>query len=1146
MKSKLFKILGVVAVVAMLASALVAPVFANVSGVTVNVPAHPATGGDISATGDYTIYATLGTQVTGKSTGTITMPYTNDIVTITADANPAPFNTVAISVASGTIAADITFGNAGLFTLNTGSTTAGVIAFTAASQTETLTTLAPGAGVVITYTKTWGNPAITPTTDLSSLVPSYGVPTYTYPNFSLPNIGDTLVITKNADTTATVPQGATTGSYSVSAGQTLVGTTYTIATATVTITATAANTTGTWTTQAAATAALGVVNSYYLPATGDSFVITANGDTTATLPTATGTFGVSFDTGASGTGYGAGTITFGSSLHAYVTAGATVPATGTWTKVAPANATAALGTNVYATPIAITNTANGDTITITFPTGFTVGAFGALPTIAATQGWVTFPGSSTPVGSTNAALTVVPTWVPNSTALTVVATLPAGDYIGANSQMLIHITSGVTNTATAGTYTLTVATSKETTAVTSGTFAITNPIIPVVAGVASVFNSAGTQVYSSNDLGTALTNVPDKGTIKLSAGTYTGAFSAKAGDSLNITIMGTDASAANVIIQPTDAWVLSGKTVTVNMVTIDASKGGSLTVGSTTASAAATVTSSYLTGGVLTMTNSGTGATSTVYGDTFTVANGAVGLNAPVTTIVTGCTFNVAGTGTGITSANKITISGATFIGVAASSNNGVGIVLSGGTGSTVTTSIFTGLNSALVVSGAAVSFNGNTVTSCGLTAGPDAIMTTSTTGTGVFILNNKITNSLEYIVNNSANDSLVVVMDNTFSGNVKSANNTDATIAKMNVTHNSWGTGVTAPTSTAAPNWVDYSNPLGSVPTASNFVTGVAPLTLDATATAGVNVTASTGATVIGAAALTGNPVVPTIAATNTVVKYFDVFGIGDTGATIDFYGATANSITANSQIFFFNSTFGTWQACSLQTINTYGNYVEVTINNNTGSTASAPTNVQFAGLPFALVTVPTAALPGVVPPATVLSPVNGAVNVPISNLTFTWPAVAGTGVTYQFALAQASANTSAAPFAILDYSDNTTTNAEPSQETLQYNTIYWWEVRAITMNASGGIANSGPWAVQMFTTAPAPVTTTGTGTVVTNTSLVLTTTVVNTTVVQTSTNIVLPTSTGTNSPAIPSYLLWAVIAVGAVLIIAVIVLIVRTRRIP
>jgi hypothetical protein len=154
---------------------------------------------------------------------------------------------------------------------------------------------------------------------------------------------------------------------------------------------------------------------------------------------------------------------------------------------------------------------------------------------------------------------------------------------------------------------------------------------------------------------------------------------------------------------------------------------------------------------------------------------------------------------------------------------------------------------------------------------------------------------------------------------------------------------------------------------------------------------------------------------------------------------------------------------------------------------------------------------------------------------------------VSYQFALAQASANTTANEFAILDYSDNTITNAEPLQETLQPNTVYWWEVRAVNLNSSGAVAATGPWTVSMFTTAAAPVTTTGgTGTVVTTvvTSVVITNPV--TTVVSTSTNIVLPSNTGTSSPAIPSYLLWAVIAVGAVLIIAVIVLIVRTRRIP
>jgi hypothetical protein len=44
----------------------------------------------------------------------------------------------------------------------------------------------------------------------------------------------------------------------------------------------------------------------------------------------------------------------------------------------------------------------------------------------------------------------------------------------------------------------------------------------------------------------------------------------------------------------------------------------------------------------------------------------------------------------------------------------------------------------------------------------------------------------------------------------------------------------------------------------------------------------------------------------------------------------------------------------------------------------------------------------------------------------------------------------------------------------------------------------------------------------------------------------VVITQTTGTSSQAIPSYLLWAVIAVGAILVIAVIVLIVRTRRIP
>ena len=69
MKSKLFKILGVITVVAMLASALVAsPVFAAtaVSAVTVTTT---SAGGIISATGVYSIYATLTTQLVATNSG---------------------------------------------------------------------------------------------------------------------------------------------------------------------------------------------------------------------------------------------------------------------------------------------------------------------------------------------------------------------------------------------------------------------------------------------------------------------------------------------------------------------------------------------------------------------------------------------------------------------------------------------------------------------------------------------------------------------------------------------------------------------------------------------------------------------------------------------------------------------------------------------------------------------------------------------------------------------------------------------------------------------------------------------------------------------------------------------------------------------
>jgi hypothetical protein len=1059
MKSKLFKILGVVAVVAMLASAIVAPVAATVASVTATVATTgtpPAN--QISAVGNYSIYATLATQLMGAANGSISLPDVGDKIVFT-EVNAYDKVTV-----TGTVA--------GLTPVLTGTAaynaTTGVITFATGAGTATFTSLVrltTGAYVI-----------------------NAGAPTISY-------AADATVAATNAAGAFTLPDMATTG-----------GTASTI--------------------------------TYTAAAAGNTVVLTVTA----------GSASVSYTTG--GTFVGT-TWTAAAALDVLTVTATTNNTTGTYVATGATAGVGAPGTILSSS----TSAASGDTITVTFPAGFTVPNTGVAGTLAATAGWVTFPGALVatnvaaglpPVPGTAAAV------VSSSSATSVVTfTLPAGDYIGSGAQILINITAGVVNPGTAGSYAVTVATSQETTAVTSSTFAIVNPIIPVIAGVATVYNSAGIQMTQSNDLAFALnyvqTNAITGAVIKLTAGTYN---TALVGTSVACTIQGTDASAANVILKSSGAWAMTGKTVVIDSVTIDGTN-GQLTV-STPAGGAGTVSNSNIIGNMLIMNNTTTG-TSTLNKDTFTVKTGKTGANlsnaAVNGAVVTACTFNVTGTGIGLVTADDVTLSGSTFTGAAVTDNSttatGVGISLTAGAtpGSvtSITGSTFTGLSPALVVAdGTKATFSGNTVTACGVTSTYDAISVTGTTGL-LYIMNNKITNSLQYIVNIAlgGNDNNVFIMENNFSGNVKNVNNSDTTITKVNATHNYWGGTANNPASTSS---VDYSNPLGSLPTSTNFTTG-APASFDATATAGVNVTAITGATVVGAAALTGNPVTPTISSANTVVKYFDVFGIGTATATIQFFGATPASITANSQIFFYNSTFGTWQTCANQTINTYGNYVQVVI---TGVAANdAPTAAQFNGLPFALVTVPQI-LGGVTPGATPLYPVNGSVNVPITNMTFTWPAVAGAGVTYQFALAQASANTSANEFAILDYSDNTLTNAEPSQETLQYNTVYWWEVRAVTLNSSGAVSATGPWSINMFTTMPAPVTTTGTA--ATGTTIVTSVVITNpvTTVVSTNTSVVITQTTGNSTPAIPSYLLWAVIAVGAVLIIAVIVLIVRTRRIP
>jgi hypothetical protein len=153
---------------------------------------------------------------------------------------------------------------------------------------------------------------------------------------------------------------------------------------------------------------------------------------------------------------------------------------------------------------------------------------------------------------------------------------------------------------------------------------------------------------------------------------------------------------------------------------------------------------------------------------------------------------------------------------------------------------------------------------------------------------------------------------------------------------------------------------------------------------------------------------------------------------------------------------------------------------------------------------------------PIKVASPASGASNVPVKP-TFVWAPVTG-ATTYEIVVSDDPT------FKIITFSRTTDKAMFAADEQLSYGTVYYWRVRA-----SAPTASITPFVTGIFTTEAKPVPPTSAAPPIT---------------ITTQPPATITVEVPAPVEAVPAALLYVIIVIGAILVIALIVLIVRTRR--
>jgi hypothetical protein len=805
-----------------------------------------------------------------------------------------------------------------------------------------------------------------------------------------------------------------------------------------------------------------------------------------------------------------------------------------------------------------------DRIVITFPEGTVVDNTTFAATIVADAGWITDgvgvdPQSVAPINVPGTA-----NWSAHNLdrtltyALDAVGAGAAGSYIGEGAQVRIEITAGFTNPTTPGDYTLTVETLKTDDGtiegpITSAEYSIVTPGIQPLAGIVYAKNSAGILMAQSHNINTCIAAAKAGGTVEVGPGTYSGAYNANVAGQ---TIIGTGEPGTVIIGNGGTLAVSAGLDLFGNGVTVDGiTFAPSIFMGENTlidiqaTANKTTIQNCDITAGkqtaitvngaadrVATISNCTITATSTKYNQ--------VGIDANAQVNVNDCTFTVGAKAVAIdTSAGgppgvapfpfATSISGNEITG-----SSGKGIMVTGGS-ATISSNTFGSLTTALDIDAGAATAKMNTVDGCGSASlGKGDAITIDGAGTTAKLYNNTIQNSAaaNYAINIGAGTASTLancvyihfnnILDNT--KNIKAGNGANVTAI------NNWWGSAAGPAVTSIDGLLPgaYTPSLGS--SNADADVGIPPIegALSTKATVGVDMAVLNNDGTKGAAGILAvskyevNPEItsPPIYGTGNVLGYYDIYANGVVGDKLQlkFYGA----VTKYTKVYYAGGITGQWAEVMnnlgvVQSgVNVAGGYAYCTITNGTSLSID-----NLGGTVFAVVDDQTDPPPDISAIAGG-SPVVGAYDISVMPM-FTWDRVTN-AVRYEIMLCEDPT------FTIIEWAynvDNPFFKVE--DEALRYGTTYYWRVRGVLNEAGTAFT---PWTTGIFTTEEEPE------------EVVVDETPIEVNASTPEVSVEIPPTKITVEPggsAIPNYMLWIIIVVGAVLIISLIVLIVRTRRV-